>query len=219
MKGLRRSALALLISALFFCTFFCSVAPRAYAGAAFYVDAGGSYVQMKNAASFFNGTTDSGTGYGMNIGLWTTFTNGDAPLEFQLGVDDRYSSVSPYSLNAVYPVVRLQASRIFFSFGYSPYVMGSTSGSSSASSSSSSLQHVSGASALMGEAGLLLPVTPLFSFGLSGTYEQVSEGGVKSPSPVISGNVFMRFYFGFGDGSSRKSNEFHGWRYPFGKEM
>lgn len=72
---------------------------------------------------------------------------------------------------------------------------------------------------MMGEMGFLLPVTPRFSFALSGTYETVSSGGVKSPNPIVSGNFLMRFYFGFGDANSRKSNEFRGWRYPFGKEL
>lgn len=213
MKFQRIRALVILTTSLF--------AVPAFAGAAFYVDAGGAYVQMKDASQFYHGSQNSGTGYGLNLGLWTTFTNGDAPLEVQFGVDDRYEAVSSsgqsYGLNIPYPVLRLQASRIYLSFGYSPYVMSSIGGNSA---SSQTLQHVPGARAMMGEIGTLLPVTPRFSFGLAGTYETVSDGGIKSPNPIISGNFFMRFYFGFGDGSTtRKSNEFRGWRYPFGRDL
>ena len=212
MKALSGLALALLL-----------LAPSAFAGPAFFVDAGGSYVQMKSDNAFFgNQISSSNHGYGLNLGLWTTFTNGNPPLEIQLGVEDRYanivSSQDYYGLNVVYPVLRLQASRIFLSGGYSPYVFRSIGGSTS---SNQTLSLVKGGSSLLGEVGTLLPITPRFSFGISGVYESVSVGGVKSPSPVISANLFMRFYFGFGSGGlgGRKSNEFRGWRYPFGKDL
>jgi len=198
----------------------------AFAGPAFFVDAGVGYVQMQNTGTFYNNSSlGTNSGYGLNLGLWTTFTNGNPPIEFQLGVQDRYESVSAsgdsYGLNLVYPVVRLQLSRLFFSFGYTPFVMSSIGGSSTANET---LSDKSGATAMIGEVGLLLPVTPKFSFGISFSDERVSSGGVASPSPIYTGNFFMRFYFGFGSGgstggSSRTSNEFHGWRYPFGREL
>jgi hypothetical protein len=198
----------------------------AFAGPAFFVDAGGGYVQMQNTGQFYNNSTlGPNSGYGLNIGLWTTFTNGNPPLEFQFGVQDRYETVQAsglsYGLNLVYPVVRLQMSRIYFAFGYTPFVMSSEGGSSA---ENQTLNNTTGSTAMFGETGVLFPVTPKFSFGTSLSYERVTSGGVASPSPIYTGNFFMRFYFGFGEGgstggSSRTSNEFHGWRYPFGREI
>jgi hypothetical protein len=197
------------------------LAKDSFAGAAFYVDAGGGYVQMKNTSQFYNNSSlGTNSGYGLNLGLWTTFTSGDPPIEFQFGLQDRYESVSAsgdsYGLNLMYPTARLQLSRLFFSFGYTPFVMSSVGGSSA---QNQTLSHVSGADAILGEVGTLLPVTPKFSFGVAFDYEKITSGGVSSPSPIYSGNFFMRFYFDFGGGGSRTSNEYHGWRYPFGKEI
>lgn len=191
-----------------------------WAGPLFYVDAGGGYVQMRNSASFFNQSgSGTGSGYGLGLGFFSTLTTRDPVMNFQLGIQDRYETTSNAGatdgLNLPYAAVRLQLSRIFFTFGYCPYVWQSIGG---ASAQSATLSHVSAAYSLLGEAGFLLPVTPRFSFYLSGAYESVSAGGVKSPNPILSGAAGMRFYFGFGAGDSG-SNEFHGWRYPFGREL
>jgi hypothetical protein len=196
----------------------------AQAGPAFYVDFSGSDVFLYSPGAFFNNAvanSEAGA-YGLGLGLWTTFTNGDPPVEFQLGLQDRYISGSDsngdsFGINAAYAVARLQLSRIYLGFGYSPYVMRSTGGSSA---TSQSLSVVSGASSMMGQLGFLMPITPKFSFGLEASYQTVSVGGVSSPSPIYAGSAFMRFYFGFGQGGgSRSSNEFRGWRYPFGKDL
>jgi hypothetical protein len=197
-------------------------ASSSYAGPLFYVDAGAGYTKMESPSPFFSGTS-SGTpsGYNVGLGLWSTLTTGSPIVNLQFGVLDRYENTQitgtgmTEGLNLPYGAARVQISRLFFTFGYCPYVWSSSGGTST---TGSVLSHAVGASSMLGEAGLLLPVTPLFSFGLSGSYESVSQNGIKSPSPIISGNVFMRFYFGFFGGSAtRSSNEFVGWRYPFGK--
>ncbi len=70
-----------------------------------------------------------------------------------------------------------------------------------------------------GEAGLLWPITRDFSLGTSASGQFVSSGGTLSPKPILELGVLMRFYFGHSGASSSAStgsNEWQGWRYPFG---
>jgi hypothetical protein len=113
---------------------------------------------------------------------------------------------------AVYPVLRLQISRLYFSLGATPFVMRSLD----YNGVSSGLSRITDATSYLGEVGVLFPITPKVSFGLSATAEYVHENSVSSPNPIGSANAFLRFYFGFGDGS-HNSSEFYGWRYPFGR--
>ncbi len=195
----------------------------AWAGPTFYVDAGAGYVNLQKPSPFFNGSLVSGSasGYGLGIGLWTTFTSNTPALNFQLGLQDRYtggadSAGTSFGLNIPYLVARLQASLLYLGFGYSPYVSRSVNGTTS-------FGPVTGASSMMGQAGVLLPVTPKFSFGIEGSYQTVNSGYGASPSPIIAVTGFMRFYFGFGAGGAggggHTSGEFRGWRYPFGKDL
>jgi hypothetical protein len=179
----------------------------AWAGPAFYVDASGGLVRE-----------NSNDGFGVNLGMWTSFTHNEGPMQFQLGVQDRYSSFSSSgsdlsTLNIPYVVARLQASIIYLGFGYSPYVMGENN----SSGSSTSLSHVSGASSVMGQVGFLAPVTPKFSFGAEGSYQTLNGGALSGSSATYGISALMRFYFDFANGNSGSSNEFHGWRYPFGE--
>ena len=61
------------------------------------------------------------------------------------------------------------------------------------------------------------------SLGLAATAEFVSSGGSLSPAPVAGLGATMRIYFGFmgptAAESARSSNEFKGWRYPFGRPL
>jgi hypothetical protein len=196
-----------LVALIFFCT------SAAWAGPSFYADAGASAVQIHTPSPFWGaGSPSAGLGYGANYGIWTTFTSGEPVLNIQFGIQDRYSSASgngaSYGFMAAYPELRLQLSRLYFTFGASPFVMKSGSGTS--------LSRVTDATSYLGEVGVLFPITPKVSFGLSAAAEYVHENSVSSPNPIASGNAFLRFYFGFGDGS-HNSSEFHGWRYPFGR--
>lgn len=190
----------------------------ALAGPAFYVDAGGSYVQMKGANTFFNSNSLGQTAYGMDLGIWTTFTHRETAMDFQFGIYDRQQSIlnsgTSSSLNLILPAVRLQASRVFLTFAYSPYVFGPSN------SSPTGLGRALQSTALLGEMGMLFPITPKFSFGASGSYETIKRNGISGPDPALAGNFFMRFNFGFGsEEASRPSSEFKGWRYPFGREL
>jgi hypothetical protein len=73
------------------------------------------------------------------------------------------------------------------------------------------------------ESGLLWALTPEFSLGTSVGTQWVYSNGTLGPKPALDAMGLMRFYFGFTDGSgsggSRSSNEFKGWRYPFGREL
>jgi len=207
----------------FIITTFFLVPAIAHAGAAFYVDAGGSVVHMHNPDPFYGtGIPSAGIGYGLNLGIFTTFTEKSPLVNLQFGIEDRFSTggdssqQASYQFMAVYPVLRLQLSRLFLSAGYSPIVWrGET-----LNGSSSALTEVSGASSYLAEAGTLFPITPKFSFGASLSGEWVHADPSWSPRPIMAGNFFMRFYFGFGSGGgSSNSTEFRGWRYPFGRDF
>ena len=202
---------------LFFWLLF-ATGPTAWAGPAFYADAGASAVQIHTPSPFWgNGVPSASLGYGLSYGLWTTFSQSEPAINIQFGVQSRYSSASgtgaSYGFMAAYPEIRLQLSRLYFSFGATPFVMKSLD----YNGTSSSLSRISDATSYLGEAGILFPITPKVSFGLSAAAEYVHENSVSSPNPIASANAFLRFYFGFGDGS-HNSSEFHGWRYPFGRD-
>jgi hypothetical protein len=219
MTRFRISKIALILGA----PFLASLTPIvAQAGAAFYVDAGGAVTHIHSPDPFYGtGIPSSGTGYGLNLGIFTTFTERSPAINLQFGLEDRYTSTSnsaagaSYQFMAAYPVLRLQVTRLFLSAGVTPLVWrGET-----LNGVTTSLSQVSSALSYLGEAGLLLPVTPKFSFGISGSGEWVSVGSSSSPRPIMSGNFFMRFYFDFGSGEYHNSSEFHGWRYPFGRDL
>jgi hypothetical protein len=202
-----------------FLTVFCALtalSTTAFAGPAFYADAGGSVVEIHTPSPFWgSGVPTPGIGYGLNYGIWTTFSKSEPAINLQFGIQDRYEAASgsgaTYGFMAAYPELRLQLSRLYFSVGATPFIWQSLD----YSGANSSLGRVQGATSYLGEAGLLFPVTPKFSFGASASVEYVHTSSVSSPNPIASANAFMRFYFGFGDGS-HNSSEFKGWRYPFG---
>lgn len=219
MVRLRVSKIALVLGAPFLIPL---ASPLAHAGAAFYVDAGGAVSEIRQPEPFYgSGAQSPGVGYGLDFGMFTTFTERSPAINLQFGVLDRYSSgtasatSSSYQLMAAYPVLRLQITRLFFSGGYTPYVWrGET-----LNGSSSSLSLVTGARAAYGEAGLLAPITPKFSFGFSASSEWITDNHSSSPGPVLAGNIYLRFHFGIGTGEEHESSEFKGWRYPFGRDL
>ena len=205
---MRRLALLTLLSAT-----------SAHAGA-FYVETGGGLSQMRNADTYFSGAT-SGTGNlgpGVNLSIFYSFSN-NAPLDFHFGIQNIYASgsdISNFSTDITYVMLRMQASLFYIGGGYSPYVMSSVGQSPGING----LTRDSTASAYMGEAGVLWAVTPKFSLGAGANVQFVSANGAVSPM-TYEALGFMRFYFGFigGSGPSGRSNEFQGWRYPFGNPI
>ncbi|MCM2276595.1 MAG: hypothetical protein NDJ89_00785 [Oligoflexia bacterium] len=210
-----RSALLLLLSLLF--------APSAQA-VTFYVESGMGTSFFRGGEAFFAPEGSSRTGYGLafNLGFFMVLSDGSAPVELHFGLQPRYSTASQtssYTLLAAYPVARLQISRLYVAGGMTPFVwrrMGASAGFDAISAVSSAL-------ATYGEVGILWPVTPDFSLGLAGTAQYVSSGGTRSPSPAVDLAMTMRFYLNWGKrggdsgGASSGSNEFQGWRYPFGE--
>ena len=106
--------------------------------------------------------------------------------------------------------------RLYFTVGYTPFVWQSGA-SGSGTGGTLGYGRAVGSTSIIGEAGLLLPVTPEFSMGVAANAQYVSSPDGKGPAPAISALVLMRFHFGYSSGSGgQRSNEFAGWRYPFG---
>jgi hypothetical protein len=136
-------------------------------------------------------------------------------IDLQLGLAPKYLAAytvtDDYALLGIYPALRIQLSRIFIGAGATTLVWDRTP-----SKGFGIKQNVL---AYYGEAGLLWPITQDFSMGMSATAAFVDSGQDRLYGPVIEGNFLMRFYLG-GIGKERgssESNEFKGWRYPFGR--
>jgi hypothetical protein len=190
---------------------------RAHASAV-YVDLSGGVAQFHSNSPFFGPGTDnpSGIGYAANFGGYFAFSSGNAAAEIQLGLQEKANLGSlgstSYSMLGFYPALRIQVSRIYLTGGATPWIYRGTT--------ISDFKPVSGALSYLGEAGFLLPVTPRFSFSLGMSAEFTSVSGVSGPWPVLQVTAGMRIYWGVGStgggGGSHTSNEFRGWRYPFG---
>lgn len=189
-----------------------------------YYEVEGGVSQVREASPFFGGGEAKTLAFGaaIDFGLFTGFTpkNKKNIFELQVGIQGHYvtatASGGAVSMLTPYPVVRLQAARLFLTAGASPLVYKTTPASSSFTPSTGSI-------AVLGELGLLWPITPEFSLGLVAGGEAVSTGGTLSPKPAAELTILMRFYFklfgigGDGNGSGRSSIEWNGWRYPFGE--
>lgn len=207
------------IASLALLLFTLGTSPAAASGS-FYYDLAGGLAKYQQTSPFFGKNTQGSTGYGfaLNNGLFINWGSDQRAFAFQLGIQHRLSSASDanasYAVQAVYPVMRLQFSRIFLGMGYTPFIWKR----SNAQGGVDEFQSATSTSALLAEAGLLMPVTPKFSMGAQASAQYMSGGGVKSPNPIWDATFAMRFYFGFfgSGGGSQTSGEFKGWRYPFG---
>ncbi|MCM2323539.1 MAG: hypothetical protein NDJ90_09790 [Oligoflexia bacterium] len=202
------------------------LAPSRAGAVAFYVESGLGTAKFRSGQSFFAPSGTSSTGYGMafDLGFFTALSDGETPLELHVGIQPRYSTASQgssFSLLSAYPVARLQVSRISFAAGATSLVWKRVA----AGAGFDDFDRVYSSLAYFGEVAALWPVTPDFTLGLAGAAQYVSRGGVVSPSPILDITMIMRFYVGYtgrgtagsGGASSRSSNEFKGWRYPFGE--
>ncbi len=184
----------------------------------FYTEAAPTLSEFRGGSPFFGSGLDSPTSIGLGYSFGFFFSLDNAPIQLQIGVVNRMDNSSDQgnslTLLTVYPELRLQITRLFVGAGVTNVVFSrdeTISGIDNLGRSASSL-------AYLVEAGVLFPITPKFSFGGSGTLEYVKTGGNLSPSPAVSANILLRFYFGFSHGGG-SSNEFKGWRYPFGNEL
>jgi hypothetical protein len=217
-KFLLRDGLLRLAGALFLLL---ATSPRnAAANGSYYYDIAGGFAKYQQTSPFFGNTPQASTGYGfaLNNGIFVNWGSDARAFAFQLGLQHRLSSASDsnasYAVQAVYPVMRLQFSRIYLGTGFTPFVWKRTNGLGGVDYFSSAKS----TNAILAEAGFLMPVTPKFSLGTQGSAQIISGGGTKSPNPIWDATVSMRFYFGFfgHSGDSQSSGEFKGWRYPFG---
>ena len=188
----------------------------------FYVNNGVGLSQIRSGDPFFGSGVGSPQTLGLHftLGLYWGVGSGQNPIDFQIGFEPRLNTGSDtnasYSTLSIYPVARLQVSRAYLGVGWAPMVykrVGSALGFDG-------FQLVQGAKHWMAEAGMLFPMTPEFSMGLGMTAEFLKSDLGTSPI-TYSGVVSMRYYFAqtgdsSGGGSSRRSNEHRGWRYPFG---
>jgi len=193
----------------------------------FYYELQGGLGQVRSASPFF-GTDAPSSGFGpsFNLALAYSFSGGEIPLEFQLGLQSRLSTSSVdngmtyYGVLAPYPMVRLQLSQFFIGGGVTPVLWRRVATSPGVDS----FKMVSGSLSFLSEAGFLWAVTPTFSLGAAAAAQFVSTGGTLSPKPILEATAVLRFYFGFSKkgasaSSSSTSNEFKGWRYPFGSDL
>ena len=206
----------------------------------FYTDVSGGITRAQAASSSLTSDpliknsgggnpASSGSGYNANLGIFFRPANSAPIVEFHFGILYRIQAMSSdvsgatsltsvaYTMNTPFPVLRLQISRLYFGAGYTTMVYRSVG----QSTDYFGVQRASSASATYVEGGLLWPITPKFSLAASLAMTSFTQGGAVSPSPVYDANINMRFYWGFskGDGSKSGSNEFKGWRYPFGREI
>jgi len=193
---------------------------------AFYFESQIGVTQVRQPSPFFGADlpASSELGPAINFSLAFSFSGGDLPVEFQLGLHHRVAMGSTPSLNkyygtqASYPFLRIQYSKIYVGIGITPFVWKLDSPSWSLSNFSRS----SNALSYLGEAGFLWAVTPDFTLGVNAAVETISVGGTLSPKPSAELTGLMRFYFGFSsnhNSGTRSSNEFKGWRYYMGNEM
>jgi len=188
-------------------------------------EVGGGISQIRNGSPFFGSSAPATADIGLagNLSLLYGFGNGTSPIDLQFGVESILSNGTSfnqyYGMFVPYPAVRLQLSRIYLGAGLSPLILRRFDTSPGLGGGFQS------GLAYLGQLGLLLPVTPSFSLALQSDAQFISSGGVTSPGPVLNFQLVLRFYFslfGIGKGSggsSYQSNEFKGFRYPFGIEL
>jgi hypothetical protein len=211
-RGARLALLAAVLATLI-------ASPGAFAGGNFYLETGLGASQIISGSSLFMGHDPTRLGIGLNSSLMASFEAGNPVINLQTGVQLRFSSATgdtgACGLLELMPVARLQVSRAFVGVGLTPLVwrrVGDAPGLDSYLPPPEPF-------AIMAEAGVLWPVVPIFSLGVLGSAEWIRSHDVVSPSPDLQVTVLLRFYFGFWRTPATASNEFRGWRYPFGNPL
>jgi hypothetical protein len=180
-----------------------------------YLDVQGGVTELNDISAFFQSSA-SHSDLGMDLGatLMANLGRGTSPIQFQIGMSDRFASASAGSdsllLNVIYPVARIQIRRLFISAGISPFIWQSGPGTGG------NTQRAVGSWAYFGQAGILDPLTPLFSLGLDVTAQSIATGGTSGPNPIFSADVILRFYFEMPGPRSSAPTDWSGERYPHG---
>ncbi len=191
----------------------------AYAGL-YWFEFGGGVAQMEKSSAFYGGSTPNSLGLGGSylFGAGLRIASDSVPLH--LAIQHRLvmasSGSTSYGLQTTYPILRAYFPGVYLGFGFTPLVW-KKSGSGVLVES---YQHVTSATAMLGEIGFEMPITPEVSFNLSATGQLVQASGGGGLGPTYEGTASFRFFYGQGASSRiRNRGKFRGWRYPFGIEL
>ena len=179
----------------------------------FYVDAGGGLSKLSTPAGLTSGTATE-------LAVLFPFTHPSSQIGLHFGAMHRTSSATSgatyYGLQAIYPVIRLEALRVFITGGATAVTLWSRA---RGNAGFDGFKRVSGFAAY-GEAGYEHPITPEISIIASAFGEFYSAGspdGLASQTS-ISGLLGFRLFYGAPAPSSGPPRGLEGWRYPFGLE-
>lgn len=215
----RTLAGALLTSALALPLATWLTARDANAGSLYSEVIGGASI-YQSPGTFFGDGTPGSQGFAAGGGIYGTLFELTPGIEGQGGLGARLTSTSDgathYQLISFTPMFRLQVLNSFVGVGLTPLLWRRTGGIIGIDGISSPDSRLS----VTAEFGVLWPVVPIFSLGLSGTAEWVKTADGLGPAPAYTGTVLMRFHLMFlrgGSGGSAESiGSLKGWRYPLG---
>lgn len=198
--------------------------PKPASAAVFYTEVQTGLNQFATSDSLVQSTGASvKRGASLGLGLYYSLSGGSQAADLQFGLVARLNNGSQYpgnnlSLFTPAAVVRIQLSRLFFGGGVAPLVWRRVDPSAGINH----LDRVTSVISYYGEAGILWPVTSDFSLGLGADLQQNIGTGAAGSKLSYRAGALMRFYFSIGGGTgasgsgSKGSNEYQGWRYPFG---
>ena len=199
-------------------------APQTALASRFYFEMAAGLAQIRSSATFFATDAPNPLSFGiaLSAALMGKVTPLDSPIGLHLGLQHRYSTglddYYVYTVQATYPVVRIEAKRVYFTLGATPFVwkrIAETAG----------IDGIARADAWYGgllEVGYTVPITPQALFAVTASAEEYFKGGTLSPNPVLGLSAVLRFAIGKynssrgGPDSARDLDPYDGWRYPRG---
>lgn len=167
-------------------------------------------------------TLNQGIGY--HLGLLGQISFGPRDGELYVGILNRLSSATHLTQNLTthlwrpYAALRAQFTYFFVTAGYSPFAWEQVTSSFSLSS----FDRMDPGSSFFGELGVIWPIVPTFSLGLSAANTFISQSGNSSNAAIFDALFFMQFYLGsigkeeISD-AHHSPSDYEGWRYPYGK--
>ena len=181
-----------------------------------YFDVGTSIGTVSNGDTFFQQTTVSGSSFVGSFNFYIPVTSQNNFAHIDLGLQNRLTSFTTASSQALAMAstslaIRIEFWRFYAGAGYAPLTFTSKPGAGIMG-----LQTNSGATAYFGEAGVLWRVVPEFQIALTYALEY---GVPKSGSGLLtSSEMGLRFRFPMSpkEGGGKSEVKFDGFRYPFG---
>lgn len=192
----------------------------------FYFEMGAGVAQIRGAATFFGDDAPSplSLGTSLNAAVGVNLAPADSPMGFHFGIQHRFNTGSTdtaaYSVQATYPMMRVEMHHLFIGFGLTPLVWKRNRGAAGFDGISYSGSTYAG----MMELGHLWPITPAVSFAVTAGGEILYKDASYSPKPMLGCTAMLRFYIDaasnfktpqsdYGEGSN---GGYEGWRYPYG---